>query len=58
METGFLGGGDGGVDNVPGRGEIGFAGAEADDRTAGSLQGFGLRVNCKGGGFCNGGDAL
>ena len=39
---------DGGLDNVVGRGEIGFAGAEADHRAAGGLEGLGLRVHGQG----------
>ena len=39
---------DGGLDNVVGRGEVGFAGAEADHRTAGGLEGLGLRVHGQG----------
>ena len=39
---------DGGLDNVVGRGEVGFAGAEADHRAAGGLEGLGLRVHGQG----------
>ena len=39
---------DCGLDNVVGRGEVGFAGAEADHRPAGGLEGLSLRIHGQG----------
>ena len=52
-----LRGGDGGLDDVVGGGEVGFSGAEADDRAAGGLEGLGLGVNGQGGGRGDGGQS-
>ena len=48
VHRGVAGGLDGGLDNVIGRGEIGFAGTEADHRAAGGLEGLGLRIHGQG----------
>ena len=50
-------GGDGGLDDVVGRREVGLAGAEADDRLAGRLERLGLGVDGQGGRLGDGGDA-
>ena len=54
MVGGILGG-DGGLDDVVGGGEVGLAGAEPDDGAAGGLQGLGLGVDDEGGGRGDGG---
>ena len=46
----------GGIHNVRGGSKVGFAGAEADDGASLSLECFGLCVNGKGCGGCNGTD--
>ena len=56
VELGLAGRVDGCLDNVVRGGEVRLAGAKANDRTPGSLQGLGFGINGKGGGFGNGGD--
>ena len=52
-----LRGGDGGLNDVVGGGEVGLSGAEADDGAAGGLEGLGLGVDGQSGGGGDGGQA-
>ena len=57
VPAGVAAGGDRGLDDVVRRGEVGLAGAEADDGAAGCLEGLGLGVDGQGRGLGDGGEA-
>ena len=57
MVLGAAAGGNGGLDDVGRRREVGLAGAEADHRLTGGLERLGFGVDGERGGFGDGADA-